>query len=328
MPTGGHLEQSDGTSWMAMYALNLMRISLELARHRKIYADMSTKFFEHFLYIASAMAGMGGKGLWDEADQFFYDNLKLPHHEGIKLKVRSMVGLIPLFAVEILDDEILKELPEFSERLNWFLNHNPHLAGLVSHWGEKGMGDKHLLSLLRGHRMKKILLRMLDETEFLSKYGIRALSKFHEKNPYHFYVDGQTLTVDYTPGESTTDLFGGNSNWRGPIWMPVNYMIITSLSKFHQYYGPEFKVEHPVGSGNYMDLDEVSKELSMRLTKLFLKDEYNKRPFLGTNDLLQNDPYFNNYIQFYEYFHGDTGRGAGASHQTGWTGLIAKLIQN
>jgi hypothetical protein len=328
LPTGGHIEQSDGTSWMAMYALNLMRISLELAKYRKIYSDMSTKFFEHFLYIASAMSNMCDSGLWDEEDQFFYDQVKLPDGRVIALKVRSMVGLIPLFAVEILDDELLKEQPEFRERLNWFLDNNPAMANLVSHWGEKGMGDKHLLSLLRGHRMKKILLRMLDETEFLSDYGIRALSKFHDKHPYNFYIDGQTFSVQYSPGESTTGLFGGNSNWRGPIWMPVNYMIVESLRSFYQYYGPDFKVESPVGSGNFMNLNEVADEISNRLANLFLRDKDGRRPFLGTNHTLQNDPHFNNYIHFFEYFHGDTGRGVGASHQTGWTGLVAALIHS
>ncbi len=328
LPTGGHIEQSDGTSWMAMYALNLMRISLELAKYRKIYSDMSTKFFEHFLYIASAMSSMCDSGLWDEEDQFFYDQVKLPDGRVIALKVRSMVGLIPLFAVEILDDELLKEQPEFRERLNWFLDNNPAMANLVSHWGEKGMGDKHLLSLLRGHRMKKILLRMLDETEFLSDYGIRALSKFHDKNPYNFYIDGQTFSVQYSPGESTTSLFGGNSNWRGPIWMPVNYMIVESLRSFYQYYGPDFKVESPVGSGKFMNLNEVADEISNRLANLFLRDKDGRRPFLGDNHTLQNDPHFNNYIHFFEYFHGDTGRGVGASHQTGWTGLVAALIHS
>jgi hypothetical protein len=328
LPTGGHIEQSDGTSWMAMYALNLMRISLELAKYRKIYSDMSTKFFEHFLYIASAMSNMCDSGLWDEEDQFFYDQVKLPDGRVIAFKVRSMVGLIPLFAVEILDDELLKEQPEFRERLNWFLDNNPAMANLVSHWGEKGMGDKHLLSLLRGHRMKKILLRMLDETEFLSDYGIRALSKFHDKHPYNFYIDGQTFSVQYSPGESTTGLFGGNSNWRGPIWMPVNYMIVESLRSFYQYYGPDFKVESPVGSGNFMNLNEVADEISNRLANLFLRDKDGRRPFLGTNHTLQNDPHFNNYIHFFEYFHGDTGRGVGASHQTGWTGLVAALIHS
>ena len=328
LPTGGHIEQSDGTSWMAMYALNLMRISLELAKYRKIYSDMSTKFFEHFLYIASAMSSMCDSGLWDEEDQFFYDQVKLPDGRVIALKVRSMVGLIPLFAVEILDDELLKEQPEFRERLNWFLSNYPRMASLVSRWGEKGMGDKHLLSLLRGHRMKKILLRMLDETEFLSDYGIRALSKFHDKNPYNFYIDGQTFSVQYSPGESTTSLFGGNSNWRGPIWMPVNYMIVESLRSFYQYYGPDFKVESPVGSGKFMNLNEVADEISNRLANLFLRDKDGRRPFLGDNHTLQNDPHFNNYIHFFEYFHGDTGRGVGASHQTGWTGLVAALIHS
>ncbi len=327
LPTGGHLEQSDGTSWMAMYALNLMRISLELGKYRKVYTDMSTKFFEHFLYIASAIANKGENGLWDEEDQFFYDSLKFSTGNSIKLKVRSMVGLIPLFAVEVLEDDLLKDLPEFSERLEWFLKNNPKLASLVSRWNDKGMGNKHLLSLLRGHRMKKILVRMLDESEFLSEFGIRALSKFHERNPYHFYFENQDLIVDYAPGESNTGLFGGNSNWRGPIWMPVNYLIIESLHKFHQYYGSEFKVEYPFGSGQFFSLEEVANALSKRLTKLFLKNEKGERPFLGSNSFMQKNPHFKDYIQFYEYFHGDTGRGVGASHQTGWTGLISDLIQ-
>jgi hypothetical protein len=329
LPTGGYIEQADGTSWMAMYSLNLMRISLELALHNPVYQDMATKFFEHFLYIAGAMANMGieGEGLWDEEDQFFYDVLKLPDDGSEKLKVRSMVGLIPLFAVETLDHELLEALPEFANRLKWFLQYHPELASLVSRWQEQGAGEKHLLSLLRGHRMKKILKRMLDETEFLSEYGVRALSKYHEQNPYKVYVNGNEFSVEYTPGESTTGLFGGNSNWRGPIWMPVNYLIIESLQRFHYYYGEDFKVECPTGSGNYLSLDEIADELSHRLAKLFLKDENGHRPVFGDHEQLQNDPHFKNYLLFYEYFHGDTGRGVGASHQTGWTGLIAKLLQ-
>jgi len=329
LPTGGHIEQADGTSWMAMYSLNLMRIALELAKYNPVYQDMATKFLEHFLYIAGAMANMAMEsgGLWDEEDQFFYDVLKMPDDGSIKLKVRSMVGLIPLFAVEVLDHDLLKAVPEFEKRLTWFLNNRPDLASLVSRWQEKNDDEKHLLSLLRGHRMKKILQRMLDESEFFSDYGIRAISKFHHEHPYEFLVNGNRFSVEYTPGESTTGLFGGNSNWRGPIWMPVNYLLVESLQRFHYYYGDDFKIECPSGSGVYMTLNEVADEISKRLAGLFLKNENGQRPFLGSNEKLQADPNFNNYILFYEYFHGDSGRGIGASHQTGWTGLVAKLLQ-
>jgi hypothetical protein len=329
LPTGGYIEQADGTSWMAMYSLNLMRISLELALYNPVYQDMATKFFEHFLYIAGAMDNMGmkGEGLWDEEDQFFYDVLKLTNNGSEKLKVRSMVGLIPLFAVEVLDPELLEKLPEFAGRLKWFLDNRPDLASLVSRWQEKGQGEKHLLSLLRGHRIKKILQRMLDENEFLSDYGIRALSKYHEQHPYEVWANGTKFSVEYTPGESTTGLFGGNSNWRGPIWMPVNYLIIESLQRFHYYYGDDFKVEYPTGSRTYLSLNEIADELTKRLSHLFLKNEEGRRPIFGQYEKLQHDPHFENYLFFYEYFHGDSGRGVGASHQTGWTGLIAKLLQ-
>ncbi len=329
LPTGGFIEQADGTSWMAMYSLNMLRISLELANYNKVYADMSTKFFEHFLYIAGAMNRMGdsGSGLWDEEDQFFYDVLKSPDEGSVKLKVRSMVGLIPLFAVEVLDDEILEMQPEFAVRLKWFLENRPELAGLVSRWYEKGKGEKHLLSLLRGHRMKKILQRMLDESEFFSDYGIRAVSKFHEQHPYEFWVNGNRFAVEYTPGESTSGLFGGNSNWRGPIWMPVNFLIVESLQKFHYYYGDDFKVECPTGSGQYLTLREVADMLSKRLANIFLRNADGRRPVNDQYEKLQTDPYFKDHVLFYEYFHGDSGRGVGASHQTGWTGLAAKLLQ-
>lgn len=329
LPGGGHIEQADGTSWMAMYSLNLMRISLELAKFNPVYQDMSTKFFEHFLYIAGAMANIGteGIGLWDEEDQFFYDVLQCPKDGGVKLKLRSMVGLIPLFAVEVLDHELLEAVPEFTRRLNWFLDNRPDLASLVSRWQEKNKTEKHLLSLLRGHRMKKILQRMLDESEFFSDYGIRALSKYHDQNPFEIFLDGKHFSVEYTPGESTTSLFGGNSNWRGPIWMPVNYLLVESLQKFHFYYGDDFTVECPTGSGIFLNLREVGDEITRRLSALFLLDKQGNRPYLGENHKLQSDPHFKNYILFYEYFHGDSGKGAGAEHQTGWTGLIAKLLQ-
>jgi hypothetical protein len=328
LPTGGHIDQSDGTSWMAMYSLNLMRIALELAQHNHVYEDIATKFFEHFLQIAEAMGGMGGDRveLWDQGDEFFYDVLHLPAGDQIKLKVRSMVGLIPLFAVETLEPELLDQLPEFKRRLEWLLAYRPDLAALVSHWNDKGRGNRRLLSLLRGHRMKCLLRRMLDEAEFLSDYGVRALSRVHERDPYVFRVDGSDLTVRYQPAESDSGLFGGNSNWRGPIWFPVNYLLIESLQKFHHYYGDDFKIECPVGSGKFLTLEGVAAELSARLTRLFLRNPAGERPVFGTTQLLQHNPHFRDHLLFYEYFHGNTGRGVGASHQTGWTGLVAKLF--
>jgi hypothetical protein len=328
LPTGGYINQSDGTSWMAMYCLNLMRIALELAKQDHVYEEIATKFFEHFLQIAEAMSNIGdGIGLWDEADSFYYDVLNLPSGQAIPLKVRSMVGLIPLFAVETLEPELLDPVPEFTKRLRWYLNHRPDLAALVSRWETPGTGERRLLSLLRGHRMKMVLRRMLDESEFLSDYGIRAISRYHLQHPYRFEWEGNVMTVDYQPGESTSGLFGGNSNWRGPIWFPVNYLIIESLQKFHHYYGDEFKIECPTGSGRYLTIKEVAEELGRRLTRLFTRNEENRRPVFGQNDRLQSDPHFRDYISFHEYFHGDNGRGIGASHQTGWTGLIAKIIQ-
>ena len=329
LPTGGFINQADGTSWMAMYSLNLMRIALELARHNRVYENIATKFFEHFLHIAEAMnnIGEGGLGLWCDREEFYYDVLNLPNGEMTPLKVRSMVGLIPLFAVETLDEELLEQLPEFAGRLRWFLDYRPDLAKLVSRWNEPGMGQRHLLSLLRGHRMKCLLRRMLDETEFLSEFGVRALSRHHLEHPYEFWSNGTPLSVSYQPAESNSGLFGGNSNWRGPVWMPVNYLIIESLQKFHHYYGDEFKVECPTGSGRFMTIDEVADELARRLSRLFLKDANGERPVLKYHPKLATDKHFRDYVLFHEYFHGDSGRGVGASHQTGWTGLVAKLLQ-
>jgi hypothetical protein len=330
LPTGGHIDQSDGTSWMAMYSLNLMRIALELARANPVYQDIATKFFEHFLHIAEAMSGMiadGDVGLWDDTDKFFYDVLHLPDGGKQRLKVRSMVGLIPLFAVETLEPEMLEEVPEFRRRMEWFLRYRPDLAALVSHWEVPGKGHRRLLSLLRGHRMKRLLARMLDETEFLSDHGIRALSRHHAEHPFRFRAGGTELAVAYRPGESDSGLFGGNSNWRGPVWFPVNYLIIESLQKFHHYYGEEFRVECPTGSGRFLTLDEVAQEIARRLKRIFLKGADGLRPVFGHQPMLQRDAHFRDYVHFYEYFHGDTGRGVGASHQTGWTGLVAKLIQ-
>jgi hypothetical protein len=330
LPTGGFINQADGTGWMAMYSLNLMRIALELARHNNVYEDIATKFFEHFLHIVEAMNNIGeqGIGLWCDKDEFYYDVLNMPNGQSMPLKVRSMVGLIPLFAVETLDHELLEALPGFNARLKWFLSYRPDLAKLVSRWDERGMGERHLLSMLRGHRMKCLLKRMLDETEFLAEFGVRALSKVHEQQPYRLEANGMSNEVHYCPAESLSNLFGGNSNWRGPIWMPVNYLIIESLQKFHRYYGDEFRIECPTGSGTFMTIAEVADELSRRLTRLFLKDNDGQRPVLKYHPKLASDPHFRDYVLFHEYFHGDNGRGVGASHQTGWTGLVAKLIQS
>jgi len=330
LPTGGHLDQSDGTSWMAMYALNLMRIALELAQYNRVYEDIATKFFEHFLHIAEAMSHIGGDGsgigLWDDSDKFFYDVLHLPSGEMQPLKVRSMVGLIPLFAVETLEPELLEKLPDFKRRLEWFLKYRPDLAKLVSHWTDEGRGHRRLLSLLRGHRMKRLLKRMLDETEFLSDYGVRALSRVHRNSPYVYRHDGMDLSVRYQPAEADSGLFGGNSNWRGPIWFPVNFLLIESLQKFHHYYGDDFRIECPTGSGNFVSINEAANELATRLMRIFLADENGCRPVFAHHPKMQTDPHFRDYVLFYEYFHGDSGRGVGASHQTGWTGLVAKLL--
>jgi hypothetical protein len=328
LPTGGHINQADGTAWMAMYCLNLMRISLELALHNQVYEDIATKFYEHFLHIAEAMNNLGdtGFGLWDEADEFYYDALSLPGRRPQPLRIRSMVGLIPLFAVETLEHELLEQLPEFYARLEWFLNYRPDLAKLVSRWKVCGHRERHLLSLLRGHRMKCLLRRMLDEMEFLSEFGVRALSKHHEREPYFFHNNGDAFRVGYEPGESLSGLFGGNSNWRGPIWMPVNYLLIESLQKFHHYYGDDFRVECPTGSGNFLTINQIADELAQRLNRLFLKGPDGQRPVQKYHPKLATDPHFRDYVLFHEYFHGDNGRGVGASHQTGWTGLVAKLL--
>lgn len=329
IPGGGHIEQADGTAWMAMYSLNLMRIALELSKSNAVYEDLATKFLEHFLYIAGAMANISGEGvdLWDDEDKFFYDVLHTENGR-TKLKIRSMVGLIPLFAVEVIDEETVRSSPLFASRMNWFLNYRTDLASLVSRWNDEGTGETHLFSLLRGHRLKRILRRMLDETEFLSEYGVRALSKVHEKHPYVYSTEFKNHIVDYQPGESTTSMFGGNSNWRGPVWFPVNFMIIESLQRFHHYFGDDFKVECPTNSGQLLTLKEISVELTARLLKIFHTGKDGHRPVFGEHPLYKHDPYFKDHILFYEYFHGDNGRGVGASHQTGWTGLIAKLIQS
>jgi mannosylglycerate hydrolase MGH1-like protein len=327
LPVGGRIDQSDGTSWMGMYALNMMRISLELTTRNHVYEAMATKFFEHFLAIAAAMTQQNGhRGLWDETDQFYHNVLQRPDGSAIPLRLFSLVGLFPLFAVEVLEPGVLECCPEFSERLQWVLNHRPDLAGLVSHWDVEGQGSRRLLSLLRGHRMKALLRRMLDETAFLSPWGVRSLSRQHLDQPFTLDLDGQHFQVGYVPGDSNSRAFGGNSNWRGPIWMPVNFMIIESLYGFHHYYGDDFRVEYPTGSGVTHSLSEIAEELSTRLIRLFLRGPDGRRPVFGDVARLRDDPFFRDHLLFYEYFNGDTGQGLGASHQTGWTGLVALLL--
>ncbi len=325
LPTGGYIDQSDGTAWMAMYCLNLMRIALELAESNDVYEDIASKFFEHFLHIAEAMSSMG-TGLWDDQDEFYYDVLHAPDEPPLPLRIRSLVGLMPLFAVEVLQAEVMAAMKGFSGRLKWFLQYRPDLAKLVSRWMVAADSERHLLSLLRGHRMKRLLFRMLDETEFLSDYGVRSLSRYHRDRPFVLETKAETFTVAYSPGTSESGLFGGNSNWRGPIWFPTNFLIIESLQRFHHYYGDDFTVECPTGSGQYLTLDAIADHLAKRLTRLFARDDQGRRAIYGDNALLQNDPHFRDYLTFYEFFHGDSGLGLGASHQTGWTGLIAKLL--
>jgi hypothetical protein len=327
LPGGGHLEQSDGTSWMAMYCLNMLAIALELAAENPAYEDVASKFFEHFVYIAVAMNERGdGMTLWDEADGFYYDVLHMPG-DVRQLKVRSMVGLIPLFAVETLEPEIVDRLPGFRRRMQWFIDNRPEFRGHVTTTAGPGGGTRRLLSIVRRPQLVRVLGYMLDREEFLSPFGIRALSRWHLDHPYVLSVDGTEHRVDYEPGESGTGLFGGNSNWRGPVWFPVNYLLIESLQKFHHFYGDDLKVECPTGSSRLLNLWEVAGELSRGLTRLFLRARDGRRPIYGDDSRFQQDPHWRDLILFYEYFHGDVGRGIGASHQTGWTGLVAKLIE-
>ncbi|WP_373528572.1 glucosidase [Nostoc sp.] len=328
LPTGGHIDQSDGTSGMGMYCLNMLTIALELAKSNSVYEDIASKFFEHFLYIADAMNKIGEMeaSLWNESDGFYYDVLRLTEQQ-ITLKVRSIVGLIPLFAILSIEPEMLKVLPGFKKRLEWFIQNRPDLRQNVACMETKGIGARRLLAIVSRDKLRSILQKMLDENEFFSPYGIRALSRFHAEHPYIFDVNGSQFRVDYEPAESSSDLFGGNSNWRGPIWFPVNFLLIESLQKFHYYLGDDFKVECPTGSGKMMTLWEVASELSQRLTRIFLQNASGQRPVYGGIQKFQNDPHWQNLILFHEYFHGDNGAGIGASHQTGWTGLVAQLIQ-
>ncbi len=326
---GAYMEQADGSSWMAMYSLNMLRISIELASElNPSYQEMASKFFEHFLFISMAMRNIAEEeiDLWDAEDEFYYDLLHMPNKESILLKVRSLVGLMPMVAVEILTPEMIHKLPDFTRRLEWVLKNRPDLARMVSRWHEPGRGESRMLALMRIHRLKRTLKRMLDESEFLSDYGIRSLSKYHLEAPYKLQMDGNMYSVQYLPGESDSGMFGGNSNWRGPVWFPVNYLLIESLIKYYEYYGDDMTVEHPTGSGTYMNLKQVAEHLMARLLKIFQMNEKGERACYGNNPKFNHDPHFKDNILFYEYFHGDSGQGLGASHQTGWTGLITDLI--
>jgi hypothetical protein len=328
-PDGSRLEQSDGTSWMGMFCLNMLRIALELARENPVYENIATKFFEHFLGIAAAMNNLGGKGigLWDEEDEFYYDVLHTPGGRYLRVRVRSLIGLMPLLAVETIEPALLNALPGFKQRLEWYLTNQPNLCSLISRWHEPGMAERRLIALTRGHRMKCLLRRMLDPEEFLSDYGVRSVSKFHKEHPYVLAMRGEESVVSYQAAESQTDLFGGNSNWRGPIWMPINYLLIESLQKFHHYYGDDFRVECPTGSGQFTTLNGVANELSNRLIQIWLRDKDGQRPFARASTKALTGKRDDARYWFHEHFHGDTGAGLGASHQTGWTGLVAKLIQ-
>ena len=329
LPTGGYLEQADGTSWMGMFCLNLLAMALELARHNPAYEDVATKFFEHFIYIADAInrQGAGERSLWDPTDGFYYDALHLPDGRKLPLKIRSLVGLIPLFAVETLEPDLLDLLPRFRRRMQWFLDNRPELVQSIASLTTPGVGGRRLLSIVDRAKLDRILPRLLDPDQFYGDYGVRALSRAHLKYPYELAVDGMVHRVTYEPAESSTGLFGGNSNWRGPIWFPTNYLMIEALQKYHHYYGEGYQAECPRGSGRYLNLAGIAADLSRRLIRLFLPDEHGRRPVYGGAERFQSDPHWRDYVLFYEYFHGDNGAGLGASHQTGWTALVAKLIQ-
>src|SRR5271170_4662122 len=329
LPTGGHLEQSDGTSWMGMYCLNMMAIALELAKEDPAYEDVASKFFEHFVNIAHAMNDMGSEGLslWDDEDGFYYDVLHLPDGGDHFMKIRSLVGLIPLFAVETLEPEVVDRLPGFKRRMQWFIDNHADVPEHIEMTQGSARGVRRLLSLANRKQLKRVLTRMLDETEFLSPYGVRSLSRYHKDHPYEVQVNDHISRVDYEPAESSSGIFGGNSNWRGPVWFPMNYLLVESLQKFHHYYGEDFKVECPTHAGSESDLWEVAAEVSRRLVHIFVRGKDGRRPVAGGTELFQSDPYWKDLLLFYEYFHGDNGAGIGASHQTGWTGLVAKLIE-
>jgi hypothetical protein len=328
LPVDGMQVQSDGTSWMAMYSLNMLRIAIELAQEDDAYQDIATKFFEHFLMIGGAMTNLGGKGLslWDDTDNFFYDWLVMRDGTATPLRVRSLVGLIPAFAVETIEAGLLKNLPSFTRQRDWYLRYRPKLAVLVSRWNTPGADDTRLLAIARAFRASKVMARVLDTNEFLSDYGIRSLSRYHLEHPYVFEAANFRAEVGYVPAESDSDLFGGNSNWRGPIWMPINYLFIESVNKFAKFYGDDFRVECPVGSGEMLSLKEIADDLRNRLINIFRRDKNGRRPVFGSYEKMQSDPHFKDHLLFHEYYDGDTGRGLGASHQTGWSALVANMI--
>jgi hypothetical protein len=332
LPTGGHIDQADGTAWMAMYCVNMLAIALELARTHPAYEDVATKFFEHFIYIANSLSDMGSHGLslWDEEDGFYYDVLHAPDGRQMPLKVRSFVGLIPLFAAATLEPALLDMLPNFHRRLEWFLKYRPHLVQNVASLTEMGAGGHYQLAIVGREKLVRILGRVFNPDEFLSDYGLRALSRYHADHPYEINVNGMIHSVHYEPAESSSALFGGNSNWRGPIWFPINYLMIEALRKHHHHYGDELKIEVPTGSGRCITLGEAADELSRRLLSIFAKQEKDggRRPVLGGEPIFQKDPHWRDHLLFYEYFHGDNGAGLGASHQTGWSALVVNLLQD
>ncbi|MBZ0309782.1 MAG: glucosidase, partial [Anaerolineae bacterium] len=325
-PSGGHVEQADGTSWMAMYALNLMDMALEIAQEDPAYEDVASKFFEHFIHIADSLNTLGGSGLWHEEDGFFYDVLHLPNGEKLPLRVRSLIGLTSLLAVSVINNDLFERLEGFKKRLLWFRNNRKEM-GKYRPIEELEEGRDILLSLVPKKRLVRLLQRMLDEDEFLASGGIRSISRFHKDNPFVLKINGNEYRVDYEPSESATDLFGGNSNWRGPIWVPINYLFIESLKKYHYYYGDSLLVEFPSRSGNHVDLMEAARKISQRISGMFTRDADGKRPVHGDAEIYHRDPNFRNLVLFYEYFDGDACRGLGASHQTGWTALVAEMIR-
>jgi hypothetical protein len=329
LPTGGNLEQADGTAWMALFSQNMIEMAAELSLHDPAYEDMVIKFVEHFYFIAAAMNQPGPDGMWDEEDGFYYDLLRLPDGSGKRLKVRSLVGLLPICAVTVIEKEQREKNPAAMAQIQERERRIPELSNSIHPTGPGhfGVAERGILALVNPERLRKILSKMLDENEFLGPHGIRSISKYHEKNPYVLHAGGQEYRVDYLPAESNTGMFGGNSNWRGPVWMPVNVMLIRALQQFYLYYGDNFKIECPTGSGNLMNLFEVSKVLSNRLISTYTRDEKGRRPVYGGSEKFQTDANWRDYILFYEYYHGDNGAGLGASHQTGWSGVVAKLIQ-
>ncbi len=330
LPNGVSLEQADGTAWMAFYCVTMLAIALELAKENPAYEDVASKFFEHFVAIADAMNSLGGTGLWDEQDGFYYDLLRVEGKEPIRLRIRSMVGLIPLFAVEILEDALIERLPGFRKRLKWFLDHRGDLAQSISYMEPRSAGDHghRILAIPTRPRLERVLRYLLDENEFLSPYGIRSLSRVHQEKPYSHLLTGAEYRVDYEPGESRTGLYGGNSNWRGPIWFPVNYLLIEGLERYHHFYGDTLRVECPTGSGRQMNLQEVARELAARLARIFLADDHGRRACCGPDPRFAEDPHWRDLLLFHEYFHGETGLGLGACHQTGWTALVTRLLED